>query len=321
MTDSSTAIDARGLVKHFGEVRAIDHLDLRVEGGTIHGLVGPNGAGKTTLLRMLFGLVRPDEGAIVLLGRERDAAEAEPMREVGGFVEEPRFYPYLTASRNLELMADLDGGGRERVGEVLELVRLDDRADRKVGGFSSGMRQRLGLAASLLRRPRLLLLDEPTVGLDPIGVREMLRLVRTLAADGVTIVISSHNMTELEGVCDAVTVIAEGTAVWNGSMERLRAESPAPAHRLETSDDRRAMEIADADAGVRVLVDPDGWLTVSADQAALDAFVVELGTNGIAVRRLELLMTALESMFFSLTGVPASTSPSEDPAAENEAVR
>ena len=321
MTDSSTAIDARGLVKHFGEVRAIDHLDLRVEGGTIHGLVGPNGAGKTTLLRMLFGLVRPDEGAIVLLGRERDAAEAEPMREVGGFVEEPRFYPYLTASRNLELMADLDGGGRERVGEVLELVRLDDRADRKVGGFSSGMRQRLGLAASLLRRPRLLLLDEPTVGLDPIGVREMLRLVRTLAADGVTIVISSHNMTELEGVCDAVTVIAEGTAVWNGSMERLRAESPAPAHRLETSDDRRAMEIADADAGVRVLVDPDGWLTVSADQPALDAFVVELGTKGIAVRRLELLMTALESMFFSLTGVPTSTSPSEDPAAENEAVR
>ena len=248
MTDSSTAIEARGLVKHFGEVRAIDQLDIHVEGGAIHGLVGPNGAGKTTLLRILFGLVRPDEGSIVVLGRERDATEAEPMREVGGFVEEPRFYPYLTATRNLELMADLDGGGRERVGEVLELVRLDDRADRKVGGFSSGMRQRLGLAASLLRRPRLLLLDEPTVGLDPIGVREMLRLVRTLAAEGVTIVISSHNMTELEGVCDAVTVIAEGTAVWHGSMERLRAESPAPAHRLETSDDRRAMELADADA-------------------------------------------------------------------------
>ena len=319
MTDPFTAIEARGLVKQFGEVRAIDHLDLHVAGAAIHGLVGPNGAGKTTLLRILFGLVRPDEGSIVVLGRERDATDAEPMREVGGFVEEPRFYPYLTASRNLELMADLDGGGREHVGEVLELLRLEDRADRKVGGFSSGMRQRLGLAASLLRRPRLLLLDEPTVGLDPIGVREMLRLVRTLAADGVTIVISSHNMTELEGVCDAVTVIAEGAAVWNGSMERLRAESPAPAHRLETSDDRRAMEIADA--GVRVLVDPDGWLTVSADQAALDAFVVELGRNGIAVRRLELLMTALESMFFSLTGVPASTSPSEDPASENEVVR
>ena len=322
MTDPLTAIEARGLVKHFGEVRAIDHLDLRVDEGAIHGLVGPNGAGKTTLLRILFGLVRPDDGAIVVLGRERDATEAEPMREVGGFVEEPRFYPYLTARRNLELMADLDGGGRERIDEVLDLVHLEDRADRKVGGFSSGMRQRLGLAASLLRRPRLLLLDEPTVGLDPIGVREMLHLVRMLAAEGVTIVISSHNMTELEGVCDGVTVIADGTAVWHGSMERLRAESPAPAHRIETSDDPRAMQIADADPRVQAVVDPDGWLTVSADQAALDAFVVELGTNGVAVRRLELLMTALESMFFSLTGVPASTpSPVEEPSSEIEVVR
>ena len=322
MTDPLTAIEARGLVKHFGEVRAIDHLDLRVDGGAIHGLVGPNGAGKTTLLRILFGLVRPDDGAIVVLGRERDATEAEPMREVGGFVEEPRFYPYLTARRNLELMADLDGGGRERIDEVLELVHLEDRADRKVGGFSSGMRQRLGLAASLLRRPRLLLLDEPTVGLDPIGVREMLRLVRVLAAEGVTIVISSHNMTELEGVCDGVTVIADGTAVWHGSMERLRAESPAPAHRIETSDDPRAMQIADADPRVHAVMDPDGWLTVIAEQAALDAFVVELGTNGVAVRRLELLMTALESMFFSLTGVPASTpSPVEEPSSEIEVVR
>jgi len=322
MTDPLTAIEARGLVKHFGEVRAIDHLDLRVDEGAIHGLVGPNGAGKTTLLRILFGLVRPDDGAIVVLGRERDATEAEPMREVGGFVEEPRFYPYLTARRNLELMADLDGGGRERIDEVLDLVHLEDRADRKVGGFSSGMRQRLGLAASLLRRPRLLLLDEPTVGLDPIGVREMLHLVRMLAAEGVTIVISSHNMTELEGVCDGVTVIADGTAVWHGSMERLRAESPAPAHRIETSDDPRAMQIADADPRVQAVVDPDGWLTVSADQAALDAFVVELGINGVAVRRLELLMTALESMFFSLTGVPASTpSPVEEPSSEIEVVR
>jgi ABC-2 type transport system ATP-binding protein len=220
------------------------------------------------------------------------------------------------------MMADLDGGGRERVEEVLKLVRLDDRADRKVGGFSSGMRQRLGLAASLLRRPRLLLLDEPTVGLDPIGVREMLHLVRMLAADGVTIVISSHNMTELEGVCDAVTVIANGTAVWQGSMERLRAESPAPAHRIETSDDLRGILMANADPRVHAVADPDGWLTVSADQATLDAFVVALGTNGIAVRRLELLMTALESMFFSLTGVPASAPSSiEEPSSGIEALR
>jgi ABC-2 type transport system ATP-binding protein len=322
LTDDVAAIEARSLVKTFGEIRAIDDLDLRVDAGTIHGLVGPNGAGKTTLLRILFGLVAPDEGAIVVLGQERDPSETEPVHGFGGFVEEPRFYPYLTARRNLQLMADLDGGGRERIDEVLELVHLDDRADRKVGGFSSGWRQRLGLAASLLRRPQVLLLDEPTVGLDPIGVREMLHLVRMLASDGVTVVISSHNMTELEGVCDVVTVIRDGAAVWQGSMERLRAESPAPAHRLETSDDTRALRIAEADTSVHVVVDPEGWLTVSADQAALDAFTVELGTNGVAVRRLELLMTALESMFFSLTGVrdPASAS-ADERAGEIEVAR
>jgi ABC-2 type transport system ATP-binding protein len=253
------------------------------------------------LLRILFGLVAPDLGDVVVLGEAVGDAGEGSSDGVGGFVEEPRFYPYLTARRNLELMADLDGGGGDRIDEVLATVRLDERADRKVGGFSSGMRQRLGLAASLLRRPRLLLLDEPTIGLDPAGARDMLAIVQTLAADGVTIVVSSHNMSELEGVCDGVTVMRDGRAVWHGSMERLREESPAPAHRLETSDDARAGELAER-ARLGVVADPGGWLTVSADRDALDAFVVSLGKAGVAVRRLELLMTALESMFFSLTG-------------------
>jgi ABC-2 type transport system ATP-binding protein len=301
MTDD-VALDVRGLQKAFGDVRAIDGLDLTVATGQVHGLVGPNGAGKTTLLRILFGLVAPDAGVVALLGQAADDAETPSTQGIGGFVEEPRFYPYLTARRNLELMADLDGGGQERIDEVLENVRLDDRADRKVGGFSSGMRQRLGLAASLLRRPRLLLLDEPTVGLDPSGARDMLAIVQTLASDGVTVVVSSHNMSELEGVCDGITVIREGRSVWHGSMEQLREESPAPAHRLETSDDVRAMELAKDDRRLAIMPDPGGWLTVSADREVLDAYVVTLGRSGVAVRRLDLLMTALESMFFSLTG-------------------
>ncbi len=296
------ALDVRGLQKTFGDVRAIDGLDLTVATGQVHGLVGPNGAGKTTLLRILFGLVAPDEGSVTVLGQQADHAEGPSTDGVGGFVEEPRFYPYLTAHRNLELMADLDGGGQERIDEVLQTVRRNDRADRKVGGFSSGMRQRLGLAASLLRKPRLLLLDEPTVGLDPAGARDMLAIVQTLASDGVTVVVSSHNMSELEGVCDGVTVIRDGRSVWHGSMERLRAESPAPAHRLETSDDERAMQLAKDDPRLEIVPDPGGWLTVSADREVLDDYVVALGRSGIAVRRLELLMTALESMFFSLTG-------------------
>ena len=301
MTDD-VALDVRGLQKTFGDVRAIDGLDLTVATGQVHGLVGPNGAGKTTLLRILFGLVAPDAGVVTLLGQAADDAGTPSTQGIGGFVEEPRFYPYLTARRNLELMADLDGGGQERIDEVLENVRLDDRADRKVGGFSSGMRQRLGLAASLLRKPRLLLLDEPTVGLDPTGARDMLAIVQTLASDGVTVVVSSHNMSELEGVCDGITVIREGRSVWHGSMEQLREESPAPAHRLETSDDARAMELAKDDRRLEIVPDPGGWLTVSADREVLDAYVVALGRSGVAVRRLDLLMTALESMFFSLTG-------------------
>jgi ABC-2 type transport system ATP-binding protein len=309
------ALDVRGLQKTFGDVRAIDGLDLRVDIGHVHGLVGPNGAGKTTLLRVVFGLVAPDAGEVTVLGTAIDEAGEGSADGVGGFVEEPRFYPYLTARRNLELMADLDGGGGgERIDDVLSTVRLDDRAGRKVGGFSSGMRQRLGLAASLLRSPRLLLLDEPTVGLDPSGARDMLAIVQTLAADGVTVVVSSHNMSELEGVCDGVTVMREGRAVWHGSMERLRAESPAPAHRLETSDDARASEIAREDRRLEIVADPGGWLTVSADRDVLDAYVVALGTAGIAIRRLELLMTALESMLFSLPGERAeAATPEREP--------
>jgi ABC-2 type transport system ATP-binding protein len=311
MPDPTPAVDAHGLVKRFGDVRALDGFDLLVDAGQVHGLVGPNGAGKTTFLRVLFGLVAPDEGSFTLLG-------GGALDGVGGFVEEPRCYPYLTARRNLELLAALDGAGGDDVDAALEAVHLTERADRKVGGFSSGMRQRLGLAAALLRSPRLLLLDEPTIGLDPAGAREVQTLVRGLAAEGGTVLISSHNMAELDGVCDGVTVMREGRSVWNGSMERLRAEAPAPAHRLWTSDDGRAIEVAAAQREITVVPDPEGWLTVAADAGALDAYVVALGRAGVAVRRLELLMTALESMFFALTGERAEPAPRED---EVEAVR
>jgi ABC-2 type transport system ATP-binding protein len=313
-TTAGTAIDAVGLVKRFGEVRALDGLDIHVDEGHIHGVVGPNGAGKTTLLRILFGLVARDEGSLTLLGREVDAREAASTTSgVGGFVEEPRFYPYLSARRNLELLSELDGGDPRRVDEVLDVVRLTDRAKRKVGGFSSGMRQRLGLAASLLRAPRLLLLDEPTVGLDPSGVREVLEVITRSAAEGVTTLVCSHNMTELESLCDGVTVMKEGRSVWHGSMQRLRSEAPAPVHRMWTSNDARAVELAASDSDVQVLRGPDG-LTVNAEPDALDAFVISLGRGGVAVRRLEFEMSSLGSMFFALTGVrPEPTEPATVP--------
>ena len=287
-----------------------------MESGRVHGLVGPNGAGKTTLLRVLFGLIRIDEGSVRILGRQSAAQGEGLVAGVAGFVEEPRFYPYLSARKNLELLARLDGGvPAPRIDEVLEVVRLSERGGDKVGGFSSGMRQRLGFAASLLRPPRLLLLDEPTAGLDPAGAREMRDLVARMADDGTTVLMSSHDMNELDGLCDSVTVMRSGRNVWEGSMERLHAESPAPAHRVWTSDDSHAAVLARSVPDVKAFPDPDGWLTIEADPDALDAYVIALGRAGIAVRRLELLTTALESLFFSLTGTPGEDdSPSRSSA-------
>src|SRR5918997_350229 len=175
-------IEARGLVKRYGEITAVDHVDLTVSAGDVYGYLGPNGAGKTTSLRMLLGLIRPDEGAAKLFGRDPLLAGARALDGVAGFVEAPRFYPYLTGRQNLELAAALDGDGAAgRIGEALEVVDLADRAKDKVGGYSHGMRQRLGIAGALLRAPRMLLLDEPTTGLDPAGMRDMRALIRRLA--------------------------------------------------------------------------------------------------------------------------------------------
>jgi ABC-2 type transport system ATP-binding protein len=298
-----SAVAAHGLAKSFGAIRAVDGVDVRVEPGEVRGLLGPNGAGKTTLLRMLFGLVRPDAGSVRLLDEELDEAEPRLPDGIGGFVEEPRFYPYLSARRNLELLCELDGAGAAgREAGALERVGLAGAAERKVGGFSSGMRQRLGLAAALVRAPVLLMLDEPTVGLDPAGVREMRALLRQMAGEGTAVLLSTHVMAEVDDVCDAVTIMRSGKVVWDGTVERLRAEAPAPARRLSTSDDARALAIARDQPDLAVDTGPGGELLVSAEGAGLDAYVLALGRAGIAVRRLELVSDPLESMFFALTG-------------------
>ncbi len=269
----------------------------------MHGLLGPNGAGKTTLLRILFGLIRADAGSVELLGRPLDTSAPGALEGVSGFVEDPSFYPYLSGRANLELVAELDGAGRGgRIDEVLERVGLAGRGGDRVGGYSTGMKQRLGIGASLLRAPRLLLLDEPTAGLDPGGMREVGALVRELATDGVAILTSSHQIMEVEGVCDSFTVLRKGKVVWDGTAARLRAEAPAPAYRLSTSDDDRALELARQHRGVGAVSSYLGGLELTVDEGSLDAYVLELGKAGVAVRRLELLVSPVESMFFALTG-------------------
>ncbi len=288
------AVEARGLVKRFGRTTALDGVDLTVAAGGVHGLLGPNGAGKTTLLRVLLGLVRQDAGSLRLF--------ADHPHRLAGFVDSPRFYPYLSAERNLALLAAYDGGAAaDRIDEVLTRVGLADHGGRKVGGYSYGMRQRLGIAAALLRAPDLLVLDEPGNGLDPAGIRDMRGLVRSLAADGLTVLLSSHHMAEVEELCETVTILRTGRVAYAGSLAELRSRAPDPAHHLTTSDDESATAVAAEQPGVRVGDHPDGGLTVRARPEQLDAYVLALGRRGIAVRALRLEATSLESLFLTLT--------------------
>jgi ABC-2 type transport system ATP-binding protein len=311
-------VHARGLVKRFGPICAVDDVSLLVREGEVRGLLGPNGAGKTTLLRLLFGLVRPDGGSVELLGRGSAPGSPAVLNGVAGFVEEPSFYPYLSGRANLEVMAELDGeAAHGRVAEALDRVGLGSRADERVSGYSTGMNQRLGLAASLLRKPRLLLLDEPTSGLDPAGARDVRALLRELVSSGVTAVVSSHQIVEIEDACDSFTVLHQGRVVWDGTASALRAEAPPSSYALRTSDDRRALRIADRRPGLAAIPTRDGGLALEAEEESLDAYTVALGEAGIAVRRLELLVSPLESMFFALTG----SQPQPDPSGEHELPR
>ena len=297
-----TAVTASGLTKRYANRTAVAAVDLEVGAGEVTGLLGPNGAGKTTLLRMLLGLIHPDEGKIVLLGT--DLARGRRVLEgVAGFVEEPSFYPYLSGRANLEVLAELDDDdeARTRISRVLEQVDLGGRAGDRVSGYSSGMRQRLGIAAALMRVPRLLLLDEPTSGLDPAGVRFVGELIRSLVAEGVSVLLSSHQIGEIETGCDSFVILSEGRVVWAGTAAELRDQAPPSAYRIVTSDDTRAVVIAGEQADIRTEGHSGEGLVVRADQAALDRLVLSLGRAEVAVRGLELLVSPLASMFFSLT--------------------
>jgi ABC-2 type transport system ATP-binding protein len=206
------AIGVSGLSKRYGPVVALDNVDLHVGPGQLRGLLGPNGAGKTTLLRLIFGLATPDHGEVTITGR------------LAGFAEDPTFYPYLSGRRNLELLGALDGIDASEVAPALERVGLAKRAGDRVAGYSTGMRQRLGIAAALLRHPTALALDEPTSGLDPAGIRDTSALLRELASDGVAILISSHLIGELEEICESYTILLNGTVIWDGSADEVTRE-------------------------------------------------------------------------------------------------
>ena len=296
----TTAVRARGLTKHYAGTAVVSDVDLTVHAGCVHGLVGPNGAGKTTLLALLLGLVEPDAGELHVLGRDRSEVEGGWLDGVAGMLGTPSFYPYLSGRRNLRHLARLDDDGDPSiVARVLASTGLAGAADQLVRGYSLGMRQRLGLAAVLLRSPRLIVLDEPTNGLDPAGARDLRALLRELAADGVAVLLSSHDISAVEDVCGAVTVLSAGRTAFDGTLDELRAAAPAGRHRLSTSDDHRATGLA---GGLAVVAHPEGGLAVEATEPELDELVVRLGRAGVAVRGLRVEVGPLTSLLLRLTG-------------------
>ena len=298
----SAPVALRGLVKRYGDLTAVDGVDLTVEQGDVFGYLGPNGAGKTTSLRMMLGLIRPTEGTVRLFGRDPQLTVAA-LEGVAGFVEAPRFYPYLSGRTNLELLAALDGGGAAgRIDEVLDTVELRDRAGDRVGGYSHGMGQRLGIAAALLRRPKLLLLDEPATGLDPAGMRDMRRLIRRLADGGMTVVLSSHLLAEVEEVCNRVAIVRKGRVVYEGSLADLRRAAGA-AYRLRTTDDERALALCAGQEGIADAErDPSGGVRfhASSERAVAELSAALVG-GGALVLEMSPRHATLEDLFFQLT--------------------
>jgi ABC-2 type transport system ATP-binding protein len=311
--ETALAVRARAIGKSFGEVVALDGVDLDVAAGEVHGLVGPNGAGKTTLLGLLLGLARADAGSLEILGSPVPRTLELP-EGVAGFVDGPGLYPALSARQNLAALARLRGDGTGGISEALDQVGLTDVADDRVRGFSLGMRQRLGLAAALLVRPRLLVLDEPANGLDPAGTRRVHRVLTGLAARGTAVVLSSHRMDDLAALCSGVTLLAGGHVVFSGALGDLTAGAGELDHRLRTSDAAAAHRVAAATPGVSVLPDDDplrrhdaGTLLLRAAAPALDDLVARLVAAGVGVRELAPVVAPLEAAFLALTGAASGS--------------
>jgi ABC-type multidrug transport system ATPase subunit len=287
-------IDTEALTKRYGEIVAVDDLALRVRRGEVYGFLGPNGAGKTTTLRMLLGLVRPTSGTAKVLGAAPGALE-----RIGAMVETPAFYPYLSGRDNLRVLARYAGVDPDRVDALLARVGLRGRAGQRTAAYSLGMKQRLGVAAALLKDPELLILDEPTNGLDPAGMAEMRTFIRSLGSDGRTVVLSSHLMGEVEQVSDRVGVISSGALVAEGTVDQLRGR---PRLRVWAESAAAAAPLVRALPGVDAVACRDGLLDVAVDPARAPEINRALVDGGIAVFALYADQPSLEDVFLELTG-------------------
>jgi ABC-2 type transport system ATP-binding protein len=303
---TEAAVEVRGLTKRYGEVVAVDGVDLVVPRACAFGYLGPNGAGKTTLIKMLLGLTRANSGEMRVLGLPVPAQASSALARVGAIVEEPRFHGYLTGRENLSIVAAArERKAHARIADALARVGLSERADKKVKTYSQGMRQRLGVARCLLADPELLILDEPTNGLDPAGIQEFREFVRSLVAEGRTVLLSSHLLGEVERICDAVAIVDRGRVVTQGSIAELSAGSEVGIV-IVCDDPARADELLVGQPQVHSVATDGNALRIAlaAGQPAGGA-AAELNrilvTSGIGVSHLESQRPTLEQLFLEIT--------------------
>jgi ABC-2 type transport system ATP-binding protein len=296
-------IEIDGLVKTYrsrrrGSRRALDGFDMSVPAGQVHGFLGPNGSGKTTTLRTLLGLVRAGEGRMTIFGQPVPHALPDVVGRIGAIVESPQFFPNFSGRRTLRLLARTGGLPAKRVDEVLEIVGLADRAGDRVKGYSLGMKQRLAVASALLKSPDLLILDEPANGLDPAGIREMRDLMRNLVGAGATVLLSSHILSEIQLICDSVTIISRGRRVAAGPVADVLASQDKGEFRVRVGDPPRAASLlTEAGATVRAA---DDHLVISAVKDP--AWITEtLGGHGLWISELVSVAPDLETVFLQLT--------------------
>jgi len=289
-------IDTHGLTKRYAaDVLAVNDLDLRVRRGEVYGFLGPNGAGKTTTMRMLTGLIRPTAGTATVVGFPPGSSRS--LERLGAMVEAPAFYPYMSGRDNLRVMADYNDATSARIEAVLNQVELSDRAHHKFKTYSTGMKQRLGVAAALLKDPELLILDEPTSGLDPQGTVDMRTLIRGIAKEGRTVLLSSHLLTEVEQICNRVGVIVKGHLVAEGTVEELRGRGGLV---IRASPTDRAFALLEQIAGGQVH-QADGRFTLAVDPSQAAMINRRLLEGGVEVSELREEERSLEEVFLQLT--------------------
>ena len=295
-------IETDALCKRYGSHLVVDHLALTVPEGCVYGFLGPNGAGKSTTMKMLLGLVHPTGGTVRLLGREMtDANRLALLRQTGSLIESPSGYLHLTARENLEIVADLKGVPHNDIARVLDIVQLTNDQHRKVGQYSLGMKQRLGIAMALLGSPKLLVLDEPTNGLDPAGIQEMRELIRSLPRRfGMTVVVSSHLLGEIDQMADQVGIIRSGELVFQDSLAALHQRSD-PHLALKTTDNQKAGDLLTRQ-GLSWQAEGESLLLPPLPDERVAQLCQTLVTNHCGLLRLEERQTSLEDIFLALTG-------------------